>query len=428
MARIVQVCPRYLPAWGGAEAFFAKFGEALARRGDDVSVWTTDSATVRALTTPDGARLPPGPERIHGVEVRRFPVLYLPAQRWIRTAAHWLPFGERWRCDTLRWTPFVPAMTTEATRRPEQIDVVHAAGLPYSSVLFAGLRLAERAGARLIMTPFTHVAPPGAAGARMRRAYLSALNLRLLAKADRVFVQTAREAQILADSGLTASRQTVVGLGVDPDETTGGNRAAVRSAWGVESDAVVVGHLANKSWDKGTVDLLEAAERLWANGRTFRLVLAGQEMPSFARRWAQSQFRDRVINLPALSERERRDFFAGLDIYALPSYVESFGLSPLEAAVNGAAVLVYDHGGPGEIFCNDITARLVPVGDLAALAASLDGLICGPSLRARLAQAGRQAALEHSWPRVLGVAIDACDELIGRGPRPRRRGVASTIA
>src|ERR1700730_9207490 len=105
MAHIVHVCPRYWPAHGGVELFFAKISEALADRGDSVSVWTTDAVTVQGFTSSSTPRLSPGPELVHLVDVRRFAVRYVPVQRYVRTAAHWLPFGTRWKCDTLRWTP-----------------------------------------------------------------------------------------------------------------------------------------------------------------------------------------------------------------------------------------------------------------------------------------------------------------------------------
>ena len=39
-------------------------------------------------------------------------------------------------------------------------------------------------------------------------------------------------------------------------------------------DEMVVGHLANNSIEKGTVDLLQAVSQAWAGGARFRLVLA----------------------------------------------------------------------------------------------------------------------------------------------------------
>jgi glycosyltransferase involved in cell wall biosynthesis len=354
----------------------------------------------------------PGAEHINGVEVRRFPVRYVPAQRYIRTAAHYLPFGTRWKADTLRWTPWVPSLTRAAATIAGQVDLVHAASLPYSSLLFAGVRLAERTGARLIVSPFTHVAPPGPAGGRMRRAYLSPLNLRLLSRADRVLVQTGREGQLLAAAGLPAERQTVVGLGVDREECTGGSRNRGRRSWNVADDAIVVGHLANKSWDKGTVDLLDAAERLWERGAAFVLILAGPEMPSFGRRWARVRFPAQVIRLGELSDADRRDFFAGIDVFALPSYVESFGVSSLEAALNGAAVVAYDHGGPGEIFRHDDNALLADAGDVEALARMIGALTTNASERTRLAEAACRLASGHTWKRTLDVALHEYEGLL----------------
>jgi glycosyltransferase involved in cell wall biosynthesis len=414
MAHIVQVCPRYQPTRGGAELFLARLSEALVARGDHVTVWATDAATVSQFTSSTGLRLAPGPERLNGVEVHRFRVRYVPMQRWTRTAAHALPFGTRWKCDTLRWTPWVPSLTRAASQPNRPVDLVHAAALPYSSVLFAAVRLAERTGAPLVISPFTHVAPPGRHATTMRRAYLSSLNLRLLGRADRLFVQTELERRLLADVGIPEARQVLVGLGVDPQECSGGDRIRARAAWGVPGDAVVVGHLGNKSWDKGTVDLLDAAERLWGTGAMFTLVLVGPEMPSFSRRWERLRFRDRVINLGELSDDEKRDFYAGIDVFALPSYVESFGLSPLEAALNGVAVLAYDHGGPGQLFDHGSSALLAPVADRDALATMLRSLITDRTRRARLAEAARALAARFTWPRALGSALAACDSLLRR--------------
>jgi glycosyltransferase involved in cell wall biosynthesis len=413
MARIIHVCPRYVPARGGAETFFRKLSEALVSDGHEVTVWTTDALTVPAFMTASGQRLATGPESIGGVTVRRFPVRYVPLQKWVRTAAHVLPFGQRWKCDTLRWTPWVPSMTRAAMRHAGPVDLVHAAGLPYSSLLHAGVTLAERTGARLVITPFTHVPAPGRAGRPMQRAYLSPLNMRILRRADAVFVQTMLERRVLAQGGVSSERQALVGVGISPLELVGGDRRRSREAWRVTGHVPVVGHLGNKSWDKGTMDLLTAAERLWARGLEFRVVLAGPAMPGFDAYLRAHPCRDRVVNLPELSDGERRDFFAGIDVFALPSYVESFGLSALEAAWCGSAVVAYDHGGPSEIFEHGVSALLAPAADIGALSAAVESVVVDGDLRARLAVAGRRVAEQHEWDRALGRATDAYANLLG---------------
>lgn len=417
MAAIVHICPRYLPARGGVETFFARLSEALAADGHVVTVRTTDAATVRGFTSPREGRLTPSRETMHGVRVCRFPVRYVPAQRYVRTLAHGLPFGTRWNANTLRWTPWVPGLADlDATDRPA---LVHAAGLPYSSLLCAGVELAARARARLVMTPFTHLPPPGPSGSRMHAAYLSRLNLDLLARADRIFVQTDLERRTLAAAGLEPDKLVPVGLGVDPAECVGGDRSAARRQWGIAAESLVVGHLANKSWDKGTLDLLDAAERLWTRGIRFDLLLAGPEMPSFTARWREFALHEHVVNLGVLSPRELRAFYAALDVFALPSYVESFGISPLEAGLNGAAVMAYDHGGPSEIFKDGITARLVPVGNIAALAEAIEQVLTHACERTRLGEAARRLAATYTWDRALARVRHAYGQLLGAGPPPR---------
>src|SRR5947208_731428 len=85
--------------------------------------------------------------------------------------------------------------------------------------------------------------------------------------------------------------------------------AGCRQQWGMSGDEVLIGHLANNSEEKGTVDLLRAAERAWRNGKRFRLVLAGPEMPNFQRFWKTYAAKDRVHRLGILDERQRSDFY-----------------------------------------------------------------------------------------------------------------------
>src|SRR5262249_31498853 len=149
--------------------------------------------------------------------------------------------------------------------------------------------------------------------------------------ADRIFVQTELEYEALRARGFPADQLVLQGLGVDPGDCTGGHRQDARTNWGVAPDDIVVGHLANLSAEKGTIDLLHAAQRAWQQGSHFPLVLAGPAMPNFRRFWKNYPFAERVRCLGVLTEQQKRDFFAGIDLFALPSRSDSFGLVLLEA-------------------------------------------------------------------------------------------------
>ena len=411
MARLVHITPRYWPARGGLETVFERLCEHFAAAGHGVDVWTTDALTVRGLTRRGEPRAT-NDEVVRGVQVRRFPARRWPGQRVLRTLAHYVPVGRQWHANTLRWTPWVPTLDRACAEAAGPVDVVHAAGLPYSSLLLAGERLARRTRARWIVTPFTHVAPPGRAGRLMRRAYLSPFNVRLLSEADVVFAQTEAEREVLVSAGIDATRVCILGLGVDRPRIVGGDRSGQRARWGMDDRTVAIGHLANKSRDKGTIDLIDAMPAVWARHPEVRLVLAGSSMPSFTTHVARQPLDARILDLGSLDEQAHRDFLAALDVFAMPSYVESFGLAALEAAAAGAAVVAYAHGGPAAIWTDGVDAGLVAPGEIAALGATLARLCGDAASRQRLARAGAALAAGFTWDRVLARA-DAAYGLAG---------------
>src|SRR5438445_163755 len=99
--RIAHFVHRYPPALGGSEAYFARLSRYLAGRGHHVTVFTTTALDLEAFRGP-GRTLPPGTTMEDGVEVRRLPLLRLPAQRWLLAAASLLPV-RRWQALTLPW-------------------------------------------------------------------------------------------------------------------------------------------------------------------------------------------------------------------------------------------------------------------------------------------------------------------------------------
>jgi len=417
--RVAHFVQRYPPALGGSEAYFARLSRYLAERGDDVDVWTSNALDLEAFWSPRGRCLAPGLSSEDGVTVRRYPLWRMHGRRWLLKPLSLVPL-RAWQCLTLPCNPIAPRMWRDAGHLSVKYDAVHATAFPYAWPITCGLKLARRLRIPFFLTPFLHLGDPTDAFDRTRRQYTAPPFRRLLRAADRVFVQTPTEQSAVIALGVPAERVVLQGLGVEPMECTGGNRERARSSWNVRRGELVVGHLGNNSVEKGTVDLLHAAELLWRRGIRFNICLAGPEMPNFRRFFETFGGAPQVHRLGTLTDEQKRDFFAGIDIFALPSRSDSFGLVLLEAWANGLPNIAYRAGGPADLIRDGCDSLLARCGDVEELAAALARLIGDSHLRRRFGAEGRRrVSRELRWGEKLRLVRGVMDDMIRDASKKR---------
>jgi glycosyltransferase involved in cell wall biosynthesis len=410
--RAAHFVQRYPPALGGSEAYFARLSNHLAAAGDSITVFTTTAIPLESFWSIRSPCLPPSDLVLDGVRIRRFPLWRMPGRRYLLKPLSFIPH-RFWQCLTLPCNPISFPMWAEAGRCEESFDIVHATAFPYAWPIACALRMARRLGVPFVVTPFLHLGDPEDPADPVRRAYTSPALLDLLRSADRVFVQTPSERDLLLERGLPADKLVLQGLGVDPAECSGGNRLAARQRWNIPVDAVVIGHLANHSAEKGTIDLLQAAQVLWQRGQRFTLVLAGPAMPNFRRFWDRFNPAGTVLRLGVLGEDEKRDFFAALDLFALPSRSDSFGLVLLEAWANALPNVAYRAGGIADLIHDGDDGLLVRCGAIPALAEALERLITDADLRRRLGLRGQERTRsEFRWNEKLELVRATYEELL----------------
>ena len=271
---VAQFIQRYPPALGGSEAYIAP-AERVPRRarrrrdrvddhrggtGGDVAAGAGRTAAQRA--EPPRRRVPPGVSSRPRYRPLRFPAPALHPQSALASPASPLAVPhDAVQPDLPRRCGATPAATpARSTRSTPRRSRTRSRSL-------CGLRLARRRGVPFLLTPFLHLGDPDDPHDRTRRQYTAAAPALAAAPGrPRVRADARSSATPCCRLGVPAERVVLQGLGVDPAECTGGDRDAARAAWGVAADEVVVGHLANNSVEKGTVDLLRAAERAWARG------------------------------------------------------------------------------------------------------------------------------------------------------------------
>jgi glycosyltransferase involved in cell wall biosynthesis len=91
-------------------------------------------------------------------------------------------------------------------------------------------------------------------------------------------------------------------------------------------------------------------------------------------------------------------FYAALDVFAMPSRTDSFGIVFLEAWANAKPVVAAAAGGVPEVVEHEKTGLLIPFGDVDALAQVIQSLLDDPAMRKRLGQAGKARVTRgYTW-------------------------------
>ncbi len=418
---IAQFIQRYPPALGGSEAYFRRLARDAVAHGHRVTVWTTNALDLTDFWSPTGRCVTAGTTIEDGVTVRRYPLWRMKGRRWLLKPLSMLPL-RAWQAMTLPCNPISWKMWRDAGNEEEQYDAVHATAFPYAWPIACAHRLARRQRIPFYLTPFLHLGDPSDPFDHTRQQYTQPALRRLLRAADGVFVQTELERDAVIELGVPPERVILQGLGVDANDCTGGDRTRTRTAWGVADDDAVIGHLANLSAEKGTIDLVRAADAVSAKRRIV-LLLAGPAMPNFERFIDEFEPSVLIIRPGVLSEQEKQDFYAGIDVFALPSRSDSFGLVILEAWANGVPVVAARAGGPGEIVRHSIDGLLAKPGDVSDLAEHLTRLTDDPALRHRFAEAGRERCKhEFRWDsklRIVRETIQDGHDLLKPRSKPR---------
>ncbi|MBI3979209.1 MAG: glycosyltransferase family 4 protein [Chloroflexi bacterium] len=409
--RALFVVHRAWPAVGGSERAVQETAERLAQQGWRCIIYTTSALDLAALVDPAARRLPPGDGEHRGVRIRRFPIRYLPAspiaQRALRRVVAALSSAAPDVALRLaRWTPWVPDLLRALGDDRERFDLVHVSNVVHEGFAAAALALARRQGARSMLAPYLHLGDP--ADSTVRRFYTLPHQVALLRAAGAVLAQTPREQRQLVALGVDPGRVHLTGVGVTPEEVTGGDADRLRRLLNTRAPLVLFVGVA--TYDKGALHLLQAMERLWQAGANADLVLAGEVAGDFAAEVGRlpSAQRTRCHVLGVVDDETRRDLLAGAALLALPSRTESFGIVLLEAWACGLPVVAAAAGGIPDVVDDGVDGLLIPFGDVGALTAAIRTLLEDPQRRAELGARGRAKVLDrltwdHAFTRVQDV-------------------------
>jgi glycosyltransferase involved in cell wall biosynthesis len=166
---------------------------------------------------------------------------------------------------------------------------------------------------------------------------------------------------------------------------------------------------------KGIPDLIEASQSVLADLPNTEFWIAGQDpaTPEMIRLCKRLGVADHFFFLGSKTQQELLDLYTQVDVFAMPSLTEAFGVVFLEAMAAGIPVVGTTVGGIPEIIQDRRNGRLVPPGHPGALAQVLLDILKDPNLQACYRQAGLATVQEFSVARMMGCTYEVYRQVLG---------------
>ncbi len=282
------------------------------------------------------------------------------------------------------WTAIRSGLALRRVLKQERIDLVHA----HESAPALVAWVATRGLRRPVLVTF-HGAEPERI-AEFGRIARSCANL--------VVTPSHNSARDLREQGGVPQEQLkVMGLGVQQKpRPAAAERDALRQKLLDQNGGSLIVTVARIAHQKAIDHLIAAAAKALTGNPRLRFVIVGDgPQREEARQWARDAGVEDQVRFVGHSDNAPL-YLAAADLFFLPSRWESLPITIVEAFQQGTPVLATDTAGVVELV-DDAVGRVVPIGDIDAMARGLIELTADKALLARLSEAALARAAEERF-------------------------------
>jgi glycosyltransferase involved in cell wall biosynthesis len=291
--RILQICHRYFPYYGGVEEHVRQISERLAEE-NEVEVCSTDPSGALART-----------EVVNGVEVKRFDT-YAPNNAYY----------------------FSSAMKRYLKDNSESFDIIHAHNYHAFPALYAAQ---TKKGNKLVFTPHYHCGGNSFFRSLLHRPY-KFFGGKIFAKADKVIcVSNYEKNLVLENFSKIEEKLVLIPNGVDFEEFR-----ALKERKGNSHVVLTVGRLERY---KGIQHLIGVLPKL-GNDVILEIVGEGAYKSALVKQAKGLNVENRVSFFQKLSRADVLQKYVDAGVFALLSEREAYGMTVAEAMLCGTPCIV----------------------------------------------------------------------------------------
>jgi glycosyltransferase involved in cell wall biosynthesis len=216
---------------------------------------------------------------------------------------------------------------------------------------------------------------------RIKEKWYKKLNLHFIGNSE----WTTDQARKSALGKLARSIRTIP-LGLDTNQFIPVDKTTARKALGIADEKFILGFACSDFSEKrkGADLLRRALERL--PSENILLLILGTGV------WPRGQDPVETISLGGIGNpRLQSLFYSALDVFAMPTQVETFGMVAMEAMACETPVVCYEAGGLTDVVTNGVTGLMdQEIGSVSKLVEMLTWMIAHPADREKMGRAARE--------------------------------------
>ena len=331
--KILFVQNRFYPAIGGAERHTYLLSKYLAKKGHEVTVYTTTS-----LSKDDVLSIALSPPFFVKPKINA----NLPKEEFIEIFTV-KRFDMRLRFWSFNW---IPEMFKKLKATAHEFDIIHAHGYHVSSSL-AGCYYAKKCKKPFILTAHDLIIPDDLpTDAKLfKKIYDKTFGRYLLKNSTRLIALTEDQIQQYAERGGDVSKIRIIPNGIELDKYRNAKtNPDIIAKYGIDDVDKVLLFVGRIDKYKGIQDVIEAMPVILSKHHNIKFIVVGGDYgyKSELKKLSEKLNVDKsVVFTGNISKEELIELYKRADIFVFPSKMEGFGIVLLEAIASGTLCIAY---------------------------------------------------------------------------------------